>query len=170
MSTATRPHFLWGSTYATRLVHENRDKILLEGEMNDGSDDDLKDEVFALKNLHHDSDSGEDLHDVPDETDEAELESQTSATPKKSTKKATKKGAKVSSGSSSDSEEQQESWGRSKSVWYSTNAAAIDSDSETDQKLEEAEVLKLQGQARAALEEDDFGVVEVPLSDLFMEE
>jgi U3 small nucleolar RNA-associated protein 3 len=58
--------------------------------------------------------------------------------------------------------EREESWGRKKSVYYSTNAAQIDSDDEEAQKLEEAEVLRLQAQARDALDEADFGLFDAP--------
>lgn len=68
----------------------------------------------------------------------------------------------ASSESSSDEDERFESWGRNKGAYYSTNAAGIASDDEEAQQLEEAEVLKLQTQARAALEEEDFGILDTP--------
>jgi len=79
--------------------------------------------------------------------------------PKK--KKKPKKAPAETDGDASEGDresEQEESWGRKKSVYYSTNAAQIDSDDEEAQKLEEAEVLRLQAQARDALDEADFGL------------
>jgi len=79
--------------------------------------------------------------------------------PKK--KKKPKKAPAETDGDASEGDresEHEESWGRKKSVYYSTNAAQIDSDDEEAQKLEEAEVLRLQGQARDALDEADFGL------------
>ena len=58
--------------------------------------------------------------------------------------------------------EREESWGRKKSAYYSTNATQIDSDDEEGQKLEEAEVLRLQAQARETLDEADFGLFDAP--------
>lgn len=152
---------IWSVSYG-RAVHENRDRILLEGEENDDSDDDLKNEVFALRDYPDISESSEEPQEVPEETDEPDSESAKPAKFKKTGPKKASNDAVASSESSSDEVEQFESWGRSKSAYYSTNAAAIGSDDEEAQQLEEAEVLKLQSQARAALDEDDFGVLDVP--------
>jgi U3 small nucleolar RNA-associated protein 3 len=152
----------WSVSYDP-VVHENRDRILLEGEENDESDDDLKNEVFALRDYPDVSESSEEPHETPGETDEPDSESTKPAKSKKTgPKKASLNDAAAPSESSSDETEQFESWGRSKAAYYSTNAAAIGSDDEEAQQLEEAEVLKLQSQARAALDEDDFGVLDAP--------
>lgn len=153
------PH--WSVSY-DYTVHENRDRILLEGEQNHESDDDLKNEVFALRDYPDISESSEEPHEVPEETDEPDSEPVKPAKSKRTGPKKTSNDAVASSESSSDEAEQFESWGRSKAAYYSTNAAAIGSDDEEAQQLEEAEVLKLQSQARAALDEDDFGVLDAP--------
>ena len=149
-------------------VHENRDRILLEGEEVDSSDNDLRNEVFALGNLHEDSESSEEeFGELPGETDEAEIEQLKAPKAKKATiapvsKTPFKDLVAPSSESSSESEGRYESWGRKRSAYYSTNTAAIESDDEEAQRLEEAEVIKLQRQARSELEEDDFGVNDPP--------
>jgi U3 small nucleolar RNA-associated protein 3 len=122
----------------------------------------LKNEVFALRDYPDISESSEEPHEVPEETDEPDSEPVKPAKSKRTGPKKTSNDAVASSESSSDEAEQFESWGRSKAAYYSTNAAAIGSDDEEAQQLEEAEVLKLQSQARAALDEDDFGVLDVP--------
>lgn len=138
---------------------------MLQGEENDESDDDLKNEVFALKDYPDVSDSSGEHHEGPEETEETDEPDSEPVKPtksKKTTPKKAAKGAVANSESSSEEEEQLESWGRSKAAYYSTNADAIGSDDEEGQQLEEAEVLKLQSQARATLEEDDFGVSDAP--------
>lgn len=145
--------------------HENRDKILLEGEENDISDDDLGNEVFGLKGLPQDQDSEQEFEEGPDETDEGEIEDKVPSKLKKATKESKKKSNARTSptpSSSDQSEEIQESWGRKKSAYYSTNAKDIDSDDEEAQKLEEAEVLRLQAEARSGLDEGDFGLLDAP--------
>lgn len=84
--------------------------------------------------------------------------------PSKKKKIPKKASAEPDDGASEDDREneREESWGRKKSIYYSTNAAQIDSDDEEAQKLEEAEVLRLQAQARDALDEADFGLFDVP--------
>jgi U3 small nucleolar RNA-associated protein 3 len=139
-------------------VHENRDKIMLENEDKDGSDDELRNEVFALNKLKEFSE--EEAEGIEEEED-ASLVSR----PKKG--KKDKRNLKIPGKTAlsdatappetSDSDEPLESWGRNKSAYYSTNAADIDSDDEEARILEENEVIKLQKQARATLEEDDFG-------------
>jgi U3 small nucleolar RNA-associated protein 3 len=62
--------------------------------------------------------------------------------------------------SSSDTESEDETWGRSKSAYYSSNAAQIDSEDEEANELEEQEARKLQLKARDAIHEDDFGLSE----------
>jgi U3 small nucleolar RNA-associated protein 3 len=82
-----------------------------------------------------------------------------------SKKKIPKKAPAESDGDASEDDrenEWEEAWGRKKSVYYSTNAAQIDSDDEEAQKLEEAEVLRLQAQARNTLDEADFGLFDAP--------
>ncbi|KIM22783.1 hypothetical protein M408DRAFT_279574 [Serendipita vermifera MAFF 305830] len=146
---------------------------MLEGEEGDLSDDDLKNEVFSLGNLgeqsQSDEDDSEELEDVPEDS-EVDL----APTPK--TKKTKATGAKKatndlveSSSGSEDEADRLESWGRKKSAYYSTNAASIESDDEEAQRLEEAEVNRLQTLARASLQEDDFGVNDAPPDSLVEE-
>ncbi|KAG8794343.1 hypothetical protein FRC17_008307, partial [Serendipita sp. 399] len=152
--------------------HENRDMILLEGEENEDSDDELHNEVFALGSLHkQEDDSAEEFEAGPDETDDGDLEEQTASERKEHTKKKgkQKRPEDDDNSSSSDSEIRQESWGRKKSAYYATNKDAVDSDDEETQKLEQAEVRRLQTEARAALEEEDFGLLDTPKVDLVEE-
>lgn len=143
------------------LVNARRDKILLEGEEQGASDDGDEDEVFALEGLDQpsDEDDGEDY--AYEDEDEEPI-----APPKASTsksKKKQKKGAPPSSSSSSEEEEEDESWGAKKSAYYADNADLIDSDDEEANELEEAEARRLQLRARAALDEEDFGIGELSL-------
>jgi U3 small nucleolar RNA-associated protein 3 len=144
------------------LVHDARDRILLEGEEQPVSEDDLDNEVFALP----------DVRDSDEDTANEEDEGSTGETPapvipsKNQSKKVSKKAIPIEpAGNASEDDresEREESWGRKKSVYYSTNAAQIDSDDEEAQELEEAEVLRLQAQARDALDEADFGLFDAP--------
>ena len=147
-------------------VHENRDKIMLEGEEDTASDDDLKNEVFALNHQRADSQSSDEDSEVLEELPEySEVDYPPTSPVKKTKATAAKKASNDLVGSSSGSEDEEdrlESWGRKKSAYYSTNAAAIESDDEEAQRLEEAEVHRLQNQARAVLQEDDFGVNDIP--------
>lgn len=146
-------------------VHDARDRILLEGEELQVSEDELDNEVFALPDVQD--------SDQPNEGDEVNVEeTPVSVLPSrgKLKKKASKKTvpAEPTGNTSADDREteneneQEESWGQKKSVYYSTNAAQIDSDDEEAQKLEEAEVLRLQAQARDTLDEADFGLLDTP--------
>ena len=95
--------------------------------------------------------------------EESEGETPTPVLPSK--KKKPKKALVEPDGDASEDDhenEREESWGRKKSDYYSTNAAQIDSDDEEAQKLEGAEVLRLQTQARDALDEADFGLFDAP--------
>ncbi|PVG00257.1 hypothetical protein CPB86DRAFT_701576 [Serendipita vermifera] len=139
--------------------HENRDKIMLENDDKEVSDDELKNEVFALNKLkeysEEDSEEMEEEESVPSHS--RPTKGKKDKKNKNSSEKPTLSDATAPS-ESSDLDEPLESWGRNKSAYYSTNAADIDSDDEETQRLEEAEAIKLQKQARAALREDDFGI------------
>lgn len=143
-------------------VHDARDRILLEGEEQQASEDELNNEVFALPEVQ-DSDQGS--ANEEDEGSEGETPVPVlskSRSRKKIPKKTAPAGAANNSSEDDRENQQEESWGRKKSVYYSTNAAQIDSDDEEAQKLEEAEVLRLQTQARDALDEADFGLFDAP--------
>ena len=144
-------------------VHDARDRILLEGEELQASEDELDNEVFALPDVQ-DSDQQSERDDVSvEKTPVPGLPSRNQS--KKKVSKKTVPAEPTGNASADDREnenEQEESWGQKKSVYYSTNAAQIDSDDEEAQKLEEAEVLRLQAQARDVLDEADFGLFDAP--------
>jgi U3 small nucleolar RNA-associated protein 3 len=137
---------------------------MLEGDGDDSSNDDLSNEVFSLKPQFQDTSSSDEHEPIPAETDETETEVVKPTKPAKSAKKSPKATSvlRAPSASSSDTEVQDESWGRDKAAYYSTNVADIDSDDEDTRQLENAEVLRLQAQAREALGEEDFGFLDPP--------
>ncbi len=141
----------------TLAVHTSRDRILLEGEVDEDLEDD--DEVFALKGLEEDE-SEEELQ--ADEDDEDELEDAESSKPKpsksKDKKKKGKKKKKALSEEEEEEEEEEESWGHKASAYYSSNAAQIESDDEEALKMEEEEAMRLQIKARDGMDENDFGL------------
>jgi U3 small nucleolar RNA-associated protein 3 len=136
--------------------HASRDKILLNGDVNDEDKDGDENEVFALEGV-----SDEDSEEVEEAENEggahAEDEDEDLVVSKSKTKTKTKL-KKASSPSDTGSED--ESWGRSKSAYYSSNAAQIDSEDEEANELEEQEARRLQVKARDAIHEDDFGLGE----------
>lgn len=136
-------------------VHVSRDKILLEGDDSGGEDDGDEDEVFGLKGLSEDSEDEETSQDAEDE-DEEEMAME-EPTPKKKKTKGRKAATKEPEPSESGSEEE-EVWGRSKSAYYSSNAADLESDDEEANELEEQEAKRLQAKVRDAMGEDDFGL------------
>ncbi|KAG8826809.1 hypothetical protein FRC19_007377 [Serendipita sp. 401] len=143
--------------------HTNRDIIRLEGEENGDSEDDLQHEVFAMKSLPaQDDESVDEMEAGPDETDDGDLEEQSIPERMDGIKKTSKGKPVEDDSSSSDSEIKHESWGRKKSAYYTMNGDAVDSDDEETQKLEQAEVRRLQTEARSALEEEDFGLLDAP--------
>lgn len=75
-------------------------------------------------------------------------------------KNKTKSKLKKALSSSSDTESEDETWGRSKSAYYSSNAAQIDEEDEEANELEEQEARRLQVKARDTIREDDFGLNE----------
>ena len=146
-------------------VHDTRDRILLAGEELQVSEDELDNEVFALPDVQ-DSDQQSEGDEVSvDETPVPVPPSGSQSrkkVPKKTVSAEPTGNASVDDRENQNENEQEESWGQKKSVYYSTNAAQIDSDDEEAQKLEEAEVLRLQAQARDALDEADFGLFDAP--------
>ncbi|KAH9851545.1 Sas10 C-terminal domain-containing protein [Lenzites betulinus] len=149
--------------------HASRDKILLEGDEDGGSDDGDEDEVFALKGVDED-DSGDDdegggnaqYEDDEDDIDVAHLAAAKAAQNAKKTKGKGKKGKKDESEEESESDsEEDEGWGVKKAAYYSSNAQEIDSEDEEANELEEQEAKRLQTKARDAMVEDDFGLDDV---------
>lgn len=131
--------------------HTSRDKILLNGDEDIEDEDGDDDEVFALEGVS-DENSEEAEEDEDDEDDDED------PVVTKSKSKAKTKSKKPSSPSDTGSED--ESWGRSKSAYYSSNAAQIDSEDEEANELEEQEARRLQVKARGAIHEEDFGLDE----------
>ncbi|KIK47218.1 hypothetical protein CY34DRAFT_799577 [Suillus luteus UH-Slu-Lm8-n1] len=138
--------------------HASRDKILLNGDGDVEDEDEDEDEVFALEGVsdedseeaEEDEDEDEDGHATEEDDDDPVI-----------TKNKTRTKAKLKKASSpSDTGSEDESWGRSKSAYYSSNAAQIDSEDEEANELEEQEARRLQVKARDAIHEDDFGLGE----------
>jgi U3 small nucleolar RNA-associated protein 3 len=126
-----------------------------DGDVEEEEED--EDEVFALEGVsHEDSEEAEDEDGHAAEDDDEEDDDDPVATKNKTRTKAKLK--KASSPSDTGSED--ESWGRSKSAYYSSNAAQIDSEDEEANELEEQEARRLQVKARDAIHEDDFGLGE----------
>ncbi|KAG5220917.1 Sas10 C-terminal domain-containing protein [Salix suchowensis] len=80
---------------------------------------------------------------------------------KRRKKKKGKKASKSSSDEESEDEDLEESWGRGKSAYYSSNAAELDSDDEEANELEEQEAKRLQAKARDGMRDEDFGLLDV---------
>ena len=133
------------------LVHASRDKILLSEE--EDVDDADEDEVFALEGM---SDEEVEEDEDGDEVAYAEDEDVDDDHVVKKSRKRSK--SKKTLSSSSDTESEDETWGRSKSAYYSSNAAQIDSEDEEANELEEQEARRLQLKARDTIHEDDFGL------------
>ncbi|KAI0373750.1 hypothetical protein BV20DRAFT_962324 [Pilatotrama ljubarskyi] len=163
--------------------HASRDKILLEGNDDGGSDDGDEDEVFALKGIDEDEsederEEGEGAAQYEDDIDEIHYAAAEAAKneKKKAKGKKGKKGKKDESDSEdkSESEEEEEGWGTNKSAYYASNAQEIDSEDEEAIELEEQEAKRLQTKARDAMADDDFGLADVvegvPEADGFVDE
>ncbi|KAF8073806.1 Sas10 C-terminal domain-containing protein [Lyophyllum atratum] len=108
------------------LFHASRDKVLLDGDNYLQDDDGDDDEVFALKGLEDD----EDVDMDEDEEEEEEEGQEESVTTKKGKEKSKKKKKKTESSEEEGSESEEETWGRTKSAWYSSNAVQLESDDE----------------------------------------
>ncbi|OJT08075.1 Something about silencing protein 10 [Trametes pubescens] len=153
--------------------HASRDQILLEGNEDGGSEDGDEDEVFALKGVDSDGsadeDSGGAAEDDEDDIDDvhyaaaaaAQKEKEKKAKAKKAKGKKGKQDAPPSSEESASDSEEDEGWGTQKAAYYSSNAQEIDSEDEETNELEEAEARRLQGKARDAMADDDFGLGDV---------
>lgn len=146
--------------------HASRDKILLDEDGDVEDEDGDEDEVFALEGVSDEDseeaegDEDEDglAHAEDDDDDEDAV--------------VTRRKTKLRKASSPDTGSEDESWGRSKSAYYSSNAAQIDSGDEEANELEEQEARKLQLKARDAIDEGDFGLGEglEPASDAEVED
>ncbi|KIM89034.1 hypothetical protein PILCRDRAFT_812924 [Piloderma croceum F 1598] len=136
--------------------HTSRDKILLEGDESGGEDDGDEDEVFGLQGLPEEDSDDEDNLDQGEDQEDVDMEQSTSKS--KSKKSKGKKSTVKESSESSEPESDEETWGRNKSAYYSSNAAQLESDDEEANELEEQEAKRLQAKARDAMDEDDFGL------------
>jgi len=111
--------------------------------------------VFALKGLE--DESGDEDEDVP--MDDLDDEEAMAVIPAPNKKKKKKEKQPTQSEESEESEE--ETWGKSKSAYYSSNAPQLDSDDDEANELEEQEAKRLQAKSREDLEEADFGLEDV---------
>ncbi|KAF8895418.1 Sas10 C-terminal domain-containing protein [Infundibulicybe gibba] len=139
--------------------HASRDKILLEGERGLNSEEDGdEDEVFGLKGIEGPS------SDAGDEDDEGEDDGveEFGGTPlQKKQKKQGKDKAKKTKGLSDSEGSEEETWGRTNSAYYSSNAAQLESDDEEGNDLEEQEAKRIQNKLRDGMSDDDFGLNDI---------
>jgi U3 small nucleolar RNA-associated protein 3 len=157
------------------LVHEGRDKILLDGSdvtRNHSFEDyDDQEEVFALNGLddQDSEDSGHDLETL-DERDEGGGAGIASSSPPLTSQKSSKtktsapskpKKDKLADSDEDEDDEDDERWGKNKSAYYSSANQEIDSDDEEARELEEAEARRLQTKSREALAEQDYGLDDI---------
>ncbi|KAF8587581.1 hypothetical protein K439DRAFT_810748 [Ramaria rubella] len=160
--------------------HSTRDRILLEGEDFEGEEEwgDGEEEVFGL-GLDDESEDDEETDGEGDALSQEDVEESTSAVPGKSkkTKKSAKKTDSSSLPSGSDSEES-ESWGRTKSAYYASNAGLLadkegEEDEEEANEMEEQEARRLQTRMRDTMVDEDFGldyVVDLVADDAMLED
>ncbi|KAF8840753.1 hypothetical protein BDN67DRAFT_1002761 [Paxillus ammoniavirescens] len=150
--------------------HASRDRILLDGGNEYDEDGDNEEEVFALEGMSDDEDeyAYEEAVGYDGEEGDEDMEEKEEELPNKlSTSKAKAKSkakSKPTSKTSKDTvtspqpDSEEETWGRSKGAYYSSNAAQLDSDDEEANELEEQEALRLQAKGRDAMGDDDFGL------------
>ena len=144
-------------SFITHPVHTSRDEILLDGAHSDG-DEDIDNEVFSLQGV---SESDDDDGQHPEDGGETEeTQSQGRSAKKDAPKSKAVRKVKVTGHAPTEepSDSEDETWGRKKSAYYSSNAAEIASDDEEANELEEQEVKRLQRKARAPLLDSDFGL------------
>lgn len=146
--------------------HASRDKILLNEDGDVEDEDGDEEEVFALEGV-----SDEDSEEAEGDEDEDGLAHAEDEDDEEDAV-VTKRKTKLKKASSPDTGSEDESWGRSKSAYYSSNAAQIDSGDEEANEQEEQEARKLQLKARDAIDEGDFGLGEglEPASDAEVED
>jgi len=142
------------------------DQIMLDGN-DDGAHDEIdfeEEEVFALEGISEDEeDEVADGFGVEDEEQDVAMDDEEIPAKKRKSKSKSKKTATDSSPPHTDEEE---TWGRGKHAYYSSNAAQIDSDDEEAQDLEEQEARRLQAKARDEMHDDDFGLGETIQGDV----
>ncbi|KAG6830686.1 hypothetical protein H0H92_015162 [Tricholoma furcatifolium] len=145
------------------LFHASRDKVLLDGDnvLRRSDDEGEDDEVFALKGMDADTDEDGDVNMDDEELDEDEELEEYSASQKKGKKERPKKKGKSKDESEEEgSEFEEETWGKTKAAWYSSNAAQLESDDEEGNELEEQEAKRLQNKTREEMQDADFGLAD----------
>ena len=160
------------------IVHVSRDKILLDAGDGVDEDGDQEEEVFALRGVSSDSDDDDDKDEYPDQvsddeqgSDAMQVDSDAYSEPtlsKSKTKapKSTRDARKSSRTEDASDSEEEETWGRSKGAYYSSNAAQIDEEDEEANELEEQEALRLQAKSREGMCDEDFGLGDVVEGDV----
>ncbi|KIK91891.1 hypothetical protein PAXRUDRAFT_830462 [Paxillus rubicundulus Ve08.2h10] len=154
--------------------HASRDRILLDGGNEYDEDGDGEEEVFALQGMSDDEDEyvyvyeeavgydgKEGVEDTGEEEEEEEPQNKHSTSKHKAESKSKSKPTFKTSKdtvTSPQPDSEEETWGRSKGAYYSSNAAELDSDDEEANELEEQEALRLQAKARDDMGDDDFGL------------
>ncbi|TFK28027.1 hypothetical protein FA15DRAFT_665796 [Coprinopsis marcescibilis] len=134
--------------------HSNKDKILVDGSVDDDMDDGDDDEVFGLQGVDEDEDDADDtVYDDEDEDEDIGIPEE----PKKKGR-AKKKAKKEVSSDEEEEEEEEETWGRGKAVYYNSNADQLESDDEEGHELEEQEAKRLQTKSREHMHDEDFGL------------
>jgi U3 small nucleolar RNA-associated protein 3 len=115
--------------------------------------------VFALRGLpssESDEDEDYDVHQAEDEDEED---------PPQTKVKGKAKAKLPLESDDEESEGEEESWGRKKSAYYSSNAAELDSEDEEANQLEEQEARRIQTKARDVMQDDDFGLADIDRED-----
>lgn len=143
------------------VVHNSKDKILLEGNNDEWEDDGDDEEVFALKGMEDDSDEDRQYNEDEDEEQEEEVVAPLKKKTKKSKKSKTK--SVDEDEKSEEDQEPEESWGKGRAAYYSSNADQLESDDEEGNELEEQEAKRLQSKMREEMKEDDFGLDDTPV-------
>lgn len=147
-----------------RLVHSSRDRILLEGDEEGHDSDGDEEEVFALEGLSESEDTDEDLEyeDGDNNSDNADDVEPDKSLPKGTySKKELVTSARDSDDGSTDNED--ESWGKKKSAYYSSNIDQLESDDDEANDMEEEEARRIQAKLRSTLSEADFGLGDLSL-------
>ncbi|KAG6918741.1 hypothetical protein DXG01_011932 [Tephrocybe rancida] len=149
------------------LFRASRDKVLLDGDNNWQQENDDDDEVFALQGLDDDKDGDDDVDmDEEDADEEEDLDGLPATKAKKKAKSKKGKGKVDFSEEEEGSESEEETWGKSKAAWYSSNAAQLESDDEEGNELEEQEAKRLQSKMREDMDDSDFGLADMADAEL----
>jgi len=161
------PFILLMNVCSILAVHDARDRILLEGEDAEGGEDwgDGEEEVFGLDLEEPDSDNEDSEENEGAEL--ATLDDQNEDSGPRKRKKAKKPTQKRDSSSSDSDSDEFESWGRTKSAYYASNAALLsgkegEEDEEEANEMEEREARRLQARMRDNMQDEDYGLDDAP--------